>query len=251
MSSKNNCLLQIGVLIVFCCFLSSCFIQQTYKGQADALPLMQSGLSENNHAQLDTMFQTAYRAFENKEYDRAIELFNQHNELDTALMNYESYAFMAECYHRMNQKDQGERIYKEALQKNSQRSKDMNTIYFSTLRSEELASWKSNYPSFPMVLRKENGFLPYDEWPVAVYKKEPVYPDSALRSGMEGEVFVKALIDEYGTVVSVSFLKSNEKIFEAPALNAVEQWKFSPFKKKGIRTKMEIIVPLKFRISRS
>jgi protein TonB len=208
-----------------------------------------SGQSEKDHAQIDTIFKAAYRAFENKEYVRAIELFNKQNELDTALMNYESYAFMAECYHRMDQKEQGESVYKEALLKNSQRPKDMNTIYFSTLRSQELASWRSNYPAFPEVLKKENGFLPYDEWPIAVYEKAPVYPDSALHSGMEGDVFVKALIDEYGTVLSVSFLKSNEKIFEAPALNAVEQWKFSSFKKKGIPTKMEITVPLKFRIS--
>jgi hypothetical protein len=222
MNSDKFYFLQIAVLIASCFFLSSCFFQQTYKGHANSLPLLYSGQSEYNHVQLDTMFKTAYRAFEQKEYIRAIELFNKHNELDTALMNYESYAFMAECYHRMDQKEQGERVYAKALQKNSQRLKDMNTIYFSTLRSEELASWKSNYPSFPEVLKKENGFLPYDEWPVAVYKKEPVYPDSALRSRMEGDVFVKALIDEYGTVVSVSFLKSNEKIFEVPTLNAVE-----------------------------
>jgi TonB family protein len=239
----------ITVVIVLCCIVSSCIFQRTFKGQANSLPLMHSGLSENDHALLDTMFKAAYRTFEQKEYIRAIELFKQHNELDTALMNYESYAFMAECYLRMDQKELGERIYQEALQKDSRRPKEMNTIYFSTLRSEELASWKSNYPSFPAVLKKENGFLPYDEWPVAVYKKAPIYPDSALHSGMEGDVFVKALIDEYGTVISVSFLKSNEKIFEAPALNAVEQWKFSPFKKKGIRTKMEVTVPLKFRIS--
>jgi TonB family protein len=250
MYSNKYYLSYITMMIALCCVLSSCFFQQTYKGQANSLPLLHSGMSEGDHAQLDTVFKAAYHAFENKEYVRAIELFKQHNEIDTALMNYESYAFIAECYHRMDQKEQGERVYAEALQKNSQRPKDRNTIYFSTLRSEELASWKSNYPSFPEVLKKENGFLPYDEWPVAVYKKEPVYPDSALRSGMEGEVFVKALIDEYGSVVSVSFLKSTEKIFEAPALNAVEQWKFSPFKKKGIRTKIEITVPLKFRISR-
>jgi len=66
---------------------------------------------------------------------------------------------------------------------------------------------------------------------------------------LEGDVFVKALIDEFGAVVSVSFLKLNEKMFEVPALNAVEQWKFSPFKKKGIPIKREITVPFKFRIS--
>jgi TonB family protein len=240
----------IAVFIVLCCVVSSCLFQRTFKGQANSSSLLYSGQSEEDRGQLDTVFKAAYRAFEQKEYIRAIELFKKHNELDTALMNYESYAFMAECYHRMDQKEQGERVYKEALLKNSQRPKEMTTIYFSTLRSEELTSWKSNYTSFPEVLKKENGFLPYDEWPVAVYTKAPVYPDSALRSGMEGDVFVKALIDEYGAVVSVSFLKSNEKIFEAPALNAVEQWKFSPFKKKGIRTKIEITVPLKFRISR-
>lgn len=239
------------VLIFVCCIVSSCLFQRTGKDQANSSPLLSAGQSEEDHARLDTVFKAAYRAFEQKEYIRAIELFKRHNELNTALMNYESYAFMAECYHRMDQKEQGERIYTEALLKNSQRPKDMNTIYFSTLRSEELDSWKSKYPSFPAVLKKENGFLPYDEWPVAVYKKAPVYPDSALRSGMEGDVFVKALIDEYGNVVSVSFLKSTEKIFEVPALNAVEQWKFSPFKKKGMPIKMEITVPVKFRISRS
>ena len=174
----------------------------------------------------------------------------KHNELDTALLNYESYAFIAECYNRLERKEEGTHVYQEAVEKSQMRSKDVNAKYFSVLRSEELASWKANFPSFPAVLKKENGFLPYDEWPVAVYKKEPVYPDSALRNGIEGDVIVKALIDEFGAVVSVSFLRSNEKIFEVPALNAVEQWRFSPFKKKGIRTKMEITVPLKFRISR-
>jgi len=249
MYSNKFYLPHIAVFIILCFIVSSCLFQRANRGQANS-PLLLPEQSEEDRAPIDTVFKAAYRAFEQKEYIRAIELFKQHNKLDTALMNYESYAFMAECYHRMNQQEQGERVYKEALQKNSQRPKDMNTIYFSTLRSEELASWKSNYPSFPEVLKKENGFLPYDEWPVAVYEKTPVYPDSAIRKGMEGDVFVKALIDEYGTVVSVSFLRSTEKIFEVPALNAVEQWIFSPFKKKGIPTKIEITVPVKFRISR-
>lgn len=56
----------------------------------------------------------------------------------------------------------------------------------------------------------------------------PVYPDEALKAKRDGRVEVDFIVDENGNVTEVKAFDSTDPMFEAPALDAVRQWKFEP-----------------------
>lgn len=95
----------------------------------------------------------------------------------------------------------------------------------------------------PWVQAVESGF---DELPVPVKSVAPEYPAAMKRDHASGLVTVQVVIDENGEVVERAIVKSTHAEFEAPALAAVEKWKFKPAKKAGVAVKAKISIPLKF-----
>lgn len=69
----------------------------------------------------------------------------------------------------------------------------------------------------------------------------PVYPPELRAAGIEGEVVVEYIVDEQGVVVAAEALESTDAAFEAPALDAVRAWRFTPGKKegRGVRTRVK------------
>ncbi len=58
---------------------------------------------------------------------------------------------------------------------------------------------------------------------------EPQYPAEAVRSGTQGYVEVEFVVDESGSVASVSVVNAKPaRTFEAAAVKAVKQWQFAP-----------------------
>jgi len=71
-------------------------------------------------------------------------------------------------------------------------------------------------------------FVPFEKPPVVIKRVEPVYPELARKAGIEGKVFVKVWIDKHGKVKDVVVIKSTVEMFNAPAIAAAKQWKFTP-----------------------
>ena len=71
-------------------------------------------------------------------------------------------------------------------------------------------------------------FVPYDKEPQIVKKVEPNYPEAAIRAGIEGKVIVKMWVDKDGKVKQVVVLKSDAEIFNEPAIEAANQFVFTP-----------------------
>ena len=64
--------------------------------------------------------------------------------------------------------------------------------------------------------------------PIVVQRVLPIYPQIAIRGHMNGWVIVECIIDRTGHIRDAKVIKSSFAAFEQPALEAVEQWVFTP-----------------------
>ena len=77
----------------------------------------------------------------------------------------------------------------------------------------------------------------------------PAYPRKARRLGYEGIVMLKVLVDENGRVDELMVLDSSGyPILDRTALASVRKWLFEPGTEGGIRKKMWVRVPVRFRL---
>jgi periplasmic protein TonB len=75
-----------------------------------------------------------------------------------------------------------------------------------------------------------------------------VYPEIAKRAGVEGRVHVLAFVDEKGNVTKVEILKGLGAGLDEAAMNAVKQTKFKPGKQRGKPVKVQVAIPIIFRL---
>jgi periplasmic protein TonB len=75
-----------------------------------------------------------------------------------------------------------------------------------------------------------------------------VYPEIAKRARVEGKVFVKAFVDETGTVTSAEIVKGIGAGCDEAAIDAVLQTKFSPGKQRGRPIKVQVTIPIVFKL---
>ena len=67
-----------------------------------------------------------------------------------------------------------------------------------------------------------------------LYAPKPSYPPAARAAGLEGAVVVHCIIDETGSAVTVSVLKScGYAALDEAARQGVKKWRFSPAKRSG------------------
>ncbi len=74
------------------------------------------------------------------------------------------------------------------------------------------------------------------------------YPVEAKDEEIEGTILVKVFINEKGDVVWIEVLKSSHPSLDSSALNVVKQVKFIPGKHEGKNVKVQIVVPVSFKL---
>ena len=85
--------------------------------------------------------------------------------------------------------------------------------------------------------------------PIIVLTKIPVYPPLALKSELEGKVWIKILVGKDGTPVKAVVLKSTHEIFEEAALQAAREFVFTPGYMSSGPVAVWVSVPFSFRLS--
>jgi TonB family protein len=75
---------------------------------------------------------------------------------------------------------------------------------------------------------------------------EPIYPKEALKERPNGNVVVYATITPEGNVGEVVPLAASDPVFVEAALDAVRQYKFSPFKRNGAAVEVQISFQIGF-----
>ncbi len=88
------------------------------------------------------------------------------------------------------------------------------------------------------------------DMPTVKKQVAPVYPELLKKAGIEGQVWLKATVDENGKVVSVTTEKTTNKDFDPAAIDAVKQWEFNPGMKDGKPIKVSVMIPFKFKLDK-
>lgn len=88
-----------------------------------------------------------------------------------------------------------------------------------------------------------------DQQPVARVRTPPQYPFEMRRAGVTGEVVVDFIVDANGDVQNAYALRSTQREFEQPAVQAVSKWKFRPGRKGGRSVNTHMQVPIVFTLN--
>jgi TonB family protein len=80
-----------------------------------------------------------------------------------------------------------------------------------------------------------------------LYKVDPVYPDAAREAGTQGLVVLDAVISADGTVKSLRAVAGPASLSQS-ALDAVQSWKYSPYRVQGSPVEVETTVSVDFRL---
>jgi protein TonB len=92
-------------------------------------------------------------------------------------------------------------------------------------------------------------FYPFDEPPVLIVFKAPVYPKLSREAGIQGDVKLKVLVGRDGLVEEVSILESNvtEEMDQA-AMKAARECRFKPGRQQTKPVPVQVVIPFSFRL---
>jgi protein TonB len=88
-----------------------------------------------------------------------------------------------------------------------------------------------------------------DQQPVPRVRIQPQYPFEMRRAGVTGEVVVDFIVDANGDVQNAYAIKSSQREFEQPAVQAVAKWKFKAGRKGGRNVNTHMQVPIVFTLN--
>jgi protein TonB len=92
-------------------------------------------------------------------------------------------------------------------------------------------------------------YVAVEKEPVIVKSVVPRYPEMAVRTGLEGKVWVKVWVDREGKPRDVVVLQSDADIFNEPAIEAAKQFVFTPAYMNDGPVSVWVTFPFKFELS--
>ncbi|MBA4312281.1 MAG: hypothetical protein C0417_06595 [Chlorobiaceae bacterium] len=91
-------------------------------------------------------------------------------------------------------------------------------------------------------------FYPVERFPVPIKQVQPEYPQLALRTAIEGTVWVKILVDKDGKAKKAIVNKGDSEIFNEAAIKAALEWLFTPAMMNNGPIAVWVSVPFKFKL---
>lgn len=104
---------------------------------------------------------------------------------------------------------------------------------------------KSGTPAASSTNQTQSG----DRMPMPKQRVAPKFPFAMREAGITGRAEVLVVIDANGNVQNPTINKSTHPEFEAPALEAVQQWKFDAGQKAGKPVNTRIVIPIIFGLN--
>ena len=83
---------------------------------------------------------------------------------------------------------------------------------------------------------------------IGAIQRKIVYPEIAKRAGVQGRVYVKAYVNEVGKVNKVELIRGIGAGCDEAAMEAVNSVMFSPGKQRGKPVKVQVTVPVLFKL---
>lgn len=76
-----------------------------------------------------------------------------------------------------------------------------------------------------------------------------VYPESAIRAGIEGRVFVRFVVDTAGVPDNFEVIRSLCDECDEAAINAIRESRFEPAQNRGVPIAECFTIPINFRLT--
>jgi len=95
---------------------------------------------------------------------------------------------------------------------------------------------------------KEVDKMPTPEKGIYSIAENVKYPKTAKEAGVEGKVFVQAIIDETGKIVKTEIVRSVSKECDMAAVEAIKKTKWLPAEKDGKAVSAEVRIPIQFKL---
>ena len=93
--------------------------------------------------------------------------------------------------------------------------------------------------------------MPYLIGGLASVQSRVVYPQSLVRAGIEGRVFVQFVVDEEGIPGDIVVVRSPHHLMDQPAIDAIAGAEFRPGKRDGVAVPVKMSLPITFKPPRS
>lgn len=95
-----------------------------------------------------------------------------------------------------------------------------------------------------------NEFIKVEKFPEIVEATKPEYPEAAKKAGIGGKAFVKVLVDKDGIPKKAVVIKSENEIFNQPAVDAAMKSKFTPAINKDEKIAVWVVLPYRFALDK-
>jgi periplasmic protein TonB len=93
-------------------------------------------------------------------------------------------------------------------------------------------------------------FVAVESQPEILSRANPVYPDIAIKMGLQGRVTVEVTVDPQGKPIQAKVVKSTSDIFDESAIEAVMKYKFKPAMMSTGPVTAKVYVPIIFNLRR-
>lgn len=119
-------------------------------------------------------------------------------------------------------------------------------VDYSLIETEEkVVEQKEEAPTYFVAVEE----MPEPIGGIAAIQSKIVYPEIAKRAGVEGKVYILAFVDENGNVTKAQVLKGLGAGLDEAALDAIKQTKFKPGKQRGKPVKVQVSIPIVFKLN--
>lgn len=196
----------------------------------------------------DTLFHSGYYAFRDGDFQVAQTLFDSLVAIDTAGLQYEAHAYLAQCLLKTSSETEAKAVLTHALTHFT--VIDSNATRFWE-RTNELKHWQVIFPKLAPELTPGPNFVLKIQPPEvsggmeALYKKVE-YPEMAREMQISGTVTVVARINSLGRVESATVKTGVHPDLDPAALAAVEATTFVPYSRYGRILPCKVTVPIVF-----
>lgn len=128
--------------------------------------------------------------------------------------------------------------------------KELSEVQAPTITTSDAGGQVSVQQDIKIEDEEPPDFVPVEKQPVPVKQVQPEYPEMARRTGVEGTVWVKILVDKEGKAKKAVIMKSDAEIFNDPAIKAAVQWVFTPALMNNGPVAVWAAVPFRFKLNK-
>lgn len=112
----------------------------------------------------------------------------------------------------------------------------------------------ADVPPPPEDLDEESYFLAVEDMPQIIgglesIQKNVVYPNLAIRAGVEGTVYITAFVDQRGVVTRAEVVKGIGAGCDEAGVSAILKARFIPGRQRGKAVKVRVSIPIRFKIN--